>query len=134
MNTKSVGREFGLPCRHWSYPVIAIVAGIVAIARCASTVSVFNHTTDELAHIAGALGLYESGRNVYMVEHPTLQRLVVGLALHLVGVDYAPARDLKEVQARPEANAAGAAIGFRGDVSYWKVLGVARRANLIFLA
>jgi hypothetical protein len=134
MNTKSDARKFGLPGRHWSYPVIAIVAGIVAIARCASTVSVFNHTTDELAHIAGAVGLYESGRNIYMVEHPTLQRLVVGLALRLVGVDYAPARDLTEVQARPEANAAGAAIVFRGDVPYWKVLGVARRANLIFLA
>jgi hypothetical protein len=69
-----------------------------------------------------------------MVEHPTLQRLVVGLALRLVGVDYAPAREMTEVQARPEANAAGAAIVFRGDVPYWKVLGVARRANLIFLA
>src|SRR5439155_26701459 len=127
-------RKLGLPGRHWSYPVVAAIAVLIAIARCASTVSVFNHTTDELAHIAGAVGLYESGRNVYMVEHPTLQRLVVGLALHLVGVDYAPARDLTDVQARPEANAAGAAIVFRGDVSYWKVLGVARRANLIFLA
>jgi hypothetical protein len=134
MNTKNDARKFGLPCRHWSYPVIAVIAGVVALARCASTVSVFNHTTDELAHIAGAVGLYESGRNVYMVEHPTLQRLVVGLALHLVGVDYPPARDLKEVQARPEANAAGAAIVLRGDRPYWKVLAVARRANLIFLA
>ena len=61
MSTKSVGGKFGLPYRHWSYPVIAILARIIAVARCASTVSVFNYTTDELAHIAGAVGLHAAG-------------------------------------------------------------------------
>src|SRR3712207_4473414 len=84
--TRARPRRFGLPSRHWSYKYLAVLAAVIAIARCASIVRVYNHTTDELAHIAGAVGLYESGRNLYMVEHPTLQRLIVGAALKLRGV------------------------------------------------
>lgn len=123
-----------LPSRHRAYPIIALLAGVVALVRCATIVKVYNHTTDELAHIAGAVGLYESGRNIYMVEHPTLQRLVVGAALRVAGVRYPAAEKLKEVQARADANLAGADIVFRGKVDYWKVLAVARCANLVFLA
>jgi hypothetical protein len=108
-------------------------AVVVAVVRCALTVGVFNHTTDELAHIAGAVGLYESGRNLYMVEHPTLQRLVVGAVLRVAGVRYEPARELEEVQARNDANVAGEEIVFRGAVPYWRVLAIARLANLVFL-
>jgi hypothetical protein len=132
--TNRAGRRFGLPGRHWTYKYVALIAGLIAIARCWSIVGVYNHTTDELAHIAGAVGLYESGRNVYMVEHPTLQRLVVGLALRARGVEYPPARGLVEVQPRPDANVAGADIVFDGRVGYWEVLKTARRANLVFLA
>src|SRR4051812_3919705 len=102
-----------LPLRHWSYKYIALLAGALAIVRCASIVKVYNHTTDELAHIAGAVGLYETGRNLYMVEHPTLQRLVVGLALKVAGVEFPAARELDGVQARVDANSAGADIVFR---------------------
>jgi hypothetical protein len=123
-----------LPSHHRAYPWIAVALSIIALARCAATVRVFNHTTDELAHIAGAVGLYESGRNVYMVEHPTLQRLVVGAALRMAGVRYEPARGMAEVQARNDANAAGEEIVFRGRVPYWRVLAVARIANLVFFA
>jgi len=113
---------------------IAIVAAVVAIARCAAIVRVYNHTTDELSHIAGAVGLYETGRNVYMVEHPTLQRLVVGAALKAAGVEYPAARSLTQIPPRNQANAAGAEIVFHGKVPYWTVLAVARRANLVFAA
>ena len=132
--TNAPRRRFVLPRHHPAYKYIALVAALIAIARCASIVRVYNHTTDELAHIAGAVGLYESGRNIYMVEHPTLQRLVVGAALKVVGVEYPPARGLNEVQARPDANVAGAEIVFKGRVPYMTVLAVARRANLVFLA
>jgi len=123
-----------VPVRHWSYKYLAVVAGLVAMLRCASIVTVYNHTTDELAHIAGAVGLYETGRNLYMVEHPTLQRLVVGAALKMAGVEYPKARTLDGVQSRPDANLAGADIVFRGRVPYWKVLATARLANLVFAA
>jgi hypothetical protein len=132
--TNARPRRFALPRRHWGYKYLALLAALLAIARCASIVRVYNHTTDELAHIAGAVGLYESGRNLYMVEHPTLQRLVVGAALKFAGVEYPPARGLYEVQARPDANVAGAEIAFNGRVPYWDVLAIARRANLVFLA
>jgi len=114
-------------CRY-----IAIAATLLALVRCAAIARVYNHTTDELSHIAGAVGLYESGRNLYMVEHPTLQRLVVGLALKAAGVEYPPARGLTEIPARNQANAAGADIVFHGKVPYWTDLAVARRANLVF--
>jgi 4-amino-4-deoxy-L-arabinose transferase-like glycosyltransferase len=126
--------RFGLPTRHGSYKWIAALAALIAIARCWTIVGVYNHTTDELAHIAGSVGLYESGRNIYMVEHPTLPRLVVGAALKIAGVQYPKARGLTAVQARPDANVAGAEIAFDGPVDYWTVLAVARRANLLFLA
>jgi hypothetical protein len=132
--TNAPARRFALPRHHPAYAYIALLAAIVAIGRCASIVRVYNHTTDELAHIAGAVGLYESGRNVYMVEHPTLQRLVVGAALRSAGVEYPPARGLREVQARPDANVVGAEIAFKGKVPYMTVMAVARRANLVFLA
>ncbi len=125
-------RRAVFPLRHWSYKYLAVVAGLVAMLRCASIVTVYNHTTDELAHIAGAVGLYETGRNLYMVEHPTLQRLVVGAALKWAGVNYPKARTLEGVQSRPDANLAGADIVFRGRVPYWKVLATARLANLVF--
>jgi hypothetical protein len=127
-------RRFGPPARHRAYPWLAAVVAVVALVRCWTIVTVYNHTTDELAHVAGAVGLYESGRNVYMVEHPTLQRLVVGAALKAKGVEYPRARDLTAVQARPDANVAGADILFDGPVGYWQVLATARRANLVFLA
>lgn len=132
--TNAPPRRFALPRHHRAYKFVALLASLIAIARCASIVRVYNHTTDELAHIAGAVGLYESGRNIYMVEHPTLQRLVVGAALKAAGVEYAPARGLHEVQARPDANVAGAEIVFKGRVPYMTVLAVARSANLVFLA
>lgn len=122
------------PGRHWVYKYFATVAALVALIRCASIVTVYNHTTDELAHIAGAVGLYETGRNLYMVEHPTLQRLVVGLALKSAGVTYPRAQSLSGVQSRPDANLAGADILFRGAVPYWRVLAIARLANLFFAA
>ena len=123
-----------LPTRHWSYKYLATLAAVIALIRCASIVKIYNHTTDELAHIAGSVGLYETGRNLYMVEHPTLPRLVVGLALKAAGVRYPDARDLAGVQSRPDANLAGADIVFRGDVPYWTVLATARLANLFFAA
>src|SRR4051794_28844225 len=91
-NTNAPWRRFALPRAHKAYKYVAFLAGLIAIARCASIVRVYNHTTDELAHIAGAVGLYESGRNIYMVEHPTMPRLVVGAALKAAGVEYPPAR------------------------------------------
>jgi hypothetical protein len=133
-NFYSFNRPFVLPTRHWSYKWVAVLAGVIALARCASIVTVYNHTTDELAHIAGSVGLYETGRNLYMVEHPTLPRLVVGLALKIAGVRYPPARGLAGVQSRPDANLAGADIVFRGSVPYWTVLATARLANLFFAA
>lgn len=127
----------GIPPRlttHWSYKWIALTATLFALARCWITVGVFNHTTDELAHIAGSVALYETGRNLYMVEHPTLPRLVTGLALKLAGVEYPRARGLTAIPPRPDANQAGAEIAFDGKVDYWTVLATARRATLVFLA
>src|SRR3954467_8136454 len=79
-------------------PWLAALAIVVAVARCWLNVGLYNHTTDELAHIAGAVGLYETGRNLYMVEHPPVQRLVVGAALKSTGVRYHQAQETSGVQ------------------------------------
>ena len=123
-----------LPKEHRLYPYVVLAAAVVAVVRCALTVGVFNHTTDELAHIAGAVGLWESGRNIHMVEHPTLQRIWVGGVLKAAGVEYPPARGIVDVQDRADANAAGEDIVFHGAVPYWRVLAIARLANLVSLA
>ena len=122
-----------MPREHRLYPYVVLAAAVVALVRCALTVGVFNHTTDELAHVAGAVGLWESGRNIHMVEHPTLQRIWVGGVLKAAGVEYPPARGMVDVQDRGEANAAGEDIVFHGPLPYWRVLAVARLANLVFL-
>ncbi len=125
---------FKLPSRHWAYPWIAALAGVVMLARAASTVHTFNHTTDEPAHIAAAVSLYEAHKAIYMIEHPPLQRLVVGGALRLAGAELWDARGESMVQSRHGSNFAGGLILFYGPVPYWRVLVVARLANLLFPA
>ncbi len=123
-----------LPTDHKSYAWIALLATLVMLARAASYVHTFNHTTDEPAHIAAAVGLYEAHKLTYMVEHPPLQRIVVGAALRLAGVELPSARGLTQVQSRTESNTAGVEILFHGRIGYWKVLAISRLTNLIFPA
>src|SRR3712207_338529 len=126
-------RRFGLLARHRAYPWLAALMAALAIARCWSIVTVYNHTTDELAHVAGAVGLYESGRNAYLSDPPTRRRVTVGPALKARGVRSPRPPGLTAAQARPDATVAGADIVFDGRVGYWQVLATARRANLAFL-
>ena len=108
------GRWFGLPTRHRAYKWVALLAGVVAVARCGRTWACTTTRRTSWRISRGRWGCTRRGRNIYMVEHPTLQRLVVGGALRAAGVEYPAARGLVEVQARPDANVAGAEILFHG--------------------
>ena len=127
-------RSMKPPTHHAAWKWIALLAGTLALVRAGASVRTFNHTTDELAHIAAAVGLIESGNNLYMVEHPPLQRLWVGWVLESAGVEYAPARGLSEIPRRVAANQAGADIAYNGRIPYWNLLVAARLANLLFAA
>jgi hypothetical protein len=59
---------------------------LIASARIASTYTVFNHTTDEPAHIAS--GMQWLDRHVYLYEpqHPPLARVAAALGPFLLGI------------------------------------------------
>src|SRR5206468_2320114 len=87
------------------------------------------------AHIAAAVSLYDAHKIIYMVEHPPLQRILVGAALRLSGVRFPEARDFGgEVQSRHASNYAGERILFHSGVPYWRILVIARLVNLVFPA
>jgi len=66
--------------------LLAIVLVLIASARIAATYTVFNHTTDEPAHIAA--GMEWLDRHVYLYEpqHPPLARLAAALGPYLLGI------------------------------------------------
>lgn len=66
--------------------LIALLLVAIASARIVSTYTVFNHTTDEPAHIAS--GMQWLDRHVYLYEpqHPPLARVAAALGPYLLGI------------------------------------------------
>ena len=66
--------------------LIAIVLVLIASARIVSTYTVFNHTTDETAHIATGMQWLDRGVYLYEPQHPPLARVAAALGPYLSGV------------------------------------------------
>ena len=67
---------------------IAIVLGLILLGsvRIALTYTVFNHTSDEPAHIACGMQWLDEGIYTYEAQHPPLTRVMVALLPYLAGV------------------------------------------------
>jgi hypothetical protein len=122
-----------LPLKHWSYPLIALLAGAVMIVRAVLVTEVYSNTVDEPYHIGAAMVLWESKQAVAGAQHPPLARWVIGLPLVLQGVSFPEARNEYVVVEFP-AFGIGHDILFFGKLPYWQMLNAARHALLIFSA
>jgi hypothetical protein len=126
-------RAARFPKKHWSYPLIALLAGVIAIARVVATTHVFNHTIDEPYHIGSAVVLWEARTLTVGAQHPPLARWVIGLPLIAQGLRLPEARGEYVVVEYP-----GYSIGndllFSHKLPYWRILTAARHSLLIFAA
>jgi len=65
--------------------VIAITAVIFASLRIVATYTVYNHTSDEPAHIACGLEWLDKGRYAWEPQHPPLARIATAIGPYLLG-------------------------------------------------
>jgi hypothetical protein len=65
--------------------VIAWALVLLGTIRIVSTYNVFNHTSDEPAHIACGVQWLDEGIYTYEHQHPPLTRVMVALGPYLVG-------------------------------------------------
>src|SRR6266481_430676 len=72
--------------RHALALVLALV--LLATIRIVATYHVFDHTSDEPAHIACGMELLDQGRYVWEPQHPPLARLAAAVGPYLVGARY----------------------------------------------
>jgi hypothetical protein len=107
---------------RWSALIfIALLA--IAIARIASTYSVFNHTFDEIGHLGPAMEWLDNGTYNYEPQHPPM-RAVYAIGPRLLGIHHFEVAHWGE---------AGAHILYEGG-NYWRNLTAARIAALPFFA
>ncbi len=66
--------------------LLAILLVLIASARIVSTYTVFNHTTDETAHIASGMQWLDQHVYLYEPQHPPLARAAAALGPYLLGV------------------------------------------------
>jgi len=64
---------------------ISLALVLVATLRIASTYNVFNHTVDEMFHIACGVEWWSRGTYVEEAQHPPLQRILVGFGPWMAG-------------------------------------------------
>jgi hypothetical protein len=112
--------------------LITSLAIIVMIARLVSTYQVFNDVIDEPYHIGAGIGMFESKRHAFGIQHPPLPRLVGALPLVLAGVGDEIARGTTTIQPDLSAFEVGHRVLLRGELSYWSALTRARAAMLVF--
>jgi Dolichyl-phosphate-mannose-protein mannosyltransferase len=65
---------------------LAILLVLIASVRIASTYTVFNHTTDEPAHIGSGMEWLDRHAYLYEPQHPPLARVAVALGPYLLGI------------------------------------------------
>jgi len=77
---------FLLPLLERRSTVLAVLLVLISTARIVATYTVFNHTTDETAHIA--CGMQWLDRHVYLYEpqQPPLARVAAALGPYLLGI------------------------------------------------
>jgi len=64
----------------------AILLVLIASGRIVATYAVFNHTTDEPAHIAAGMEWLDRGVYRYEPQHPPLARVAAALGPYLLGI------------------------------------------------
>jgi hypothetical protein len=72
--------------RPWLAPLAAVVLTAAAVARIASTYSVFSQSWDEPAHLATGMEWLDQGRYDREPLHPPLARVTIALGPYLDGV------------------------------------------------
>ena len=111
--------------RHSTLLVLGLI--LAGSLRIASTYTVFNHTSDEPAHIACGMEWLEKGVYRWEPQHPPLARVATALLPYLIG--------LRSANTPPEKRFAmsldGAAILYSGG-SYDRNLALARLGILPF--
>jgi hypothetical protein len=91
-----------------------IVLAVIATLRIVATYSVFNHTSDEPAHVACGMEWLERGSYTFEPQHPPLARIATAIGPYFAGCRL-PGRDF---MGRSKAEAA--LFNYVGaDVLYW---------------
>jgi len=103
-------------------PVLALALILLGTIRIAATYTVFNHTSDEPAHLACGIEWLDQGVYRYETQHPPLARVMAALGPYLGG-----ARSLHQNEMFAEGNA----ILYAGD-QYDRLLALSRAGNLPF--
>ncbi|HYK65999.1 MAG TPA: hypothetical protein VEY94_13740, partial [Patescibacteria group bacterium] len=66
--------------------ILTMALILIGSARIALTYTVFNHTSDEPAHIACGMQWLDQGVYNYEAQHPPLTRVMVALLPYLAGI------------------------------------------------
>ena len=111
---------------------IAVLAALILVARIVYAMFTFNSTVDEPFHIASAVTMYDTGKEISGVEQPPVTRVVMGLALSLRGVHLPQGERSTAVVSLPDTFNQGTEILFHNKVNYWQVLRTARLSMLVF--
>src|SRR5436190_11513938 len=97
---------------HSLFVTVALAA--IATLRIAATYSVFNHTSDEPAHVACGMEWLERGSYTFEPQHPPLARIATALGPYLAGCRL-PGKDFMG-----KGKAEAAVFNYVGaDVLYW---------------
>ncbi|MEI9972238.1 MAG: hypothetical protein WDO73_09400 [Ignavibacteriota bacterium] len=75
-----------LPLLERRSSILAVVLVLIASLRIVSTYTVFNHTTDETAHIASGMEWLDRGVYRYEPQHPPLARVAAAMGPYLLGI------------------------------------------------
>lgn len=103
-------------------PLLALILVALATLRIVSTYTVFNHTSDEPAHLSCGLELLSRGVYRYEHQHPPLTRVMVALGPYLLG---------ERTSGVEKMDYDGALVLFRNN-RYDTVLSLSRAGNLPF--
>ena len=79
-------RAFLLPFVERRSGLLAVLLVLIASARIAATYTVFNHTTDEPAHIACGMQWLDQHQYTYEPQHPPLARVAAAVGPYLLGI------------------------------------------------
>jgi 4-amino-4-deoxy-L-arabinose transferase-like glycosyltransferase len=118
----------------WVFRIVAILAGVTAIARVASTIGTFNNSCDEPYHISAAVGLYDTHKLISGIEQPPVSRLVAAIPLYLSGVHLPVQSRGSAVIGEPETYVQGTDELLHSRVPYEVILRRVRLAMLVFSA
>ena len=75
-----------LPLLERRAGALAALLVLIASVRIAATYTVFNHTTDEPAHIACGMQWLDKHEYIYEPQHPPLARIAAALGPYLLGI------------------------------------------------